>query len=241
MLQQAMRDVTTAFWRVSQTLWCRLLEHASQLQAAYSVKCLGKCARQISNDVQRSGHALVMYRFRKCLQWLSKPMKNIYSICSNSDSCPGPPKYKVVQIWPGRFVCKQVTVCPGHIWTTLYKANVQIITPQFCEHEVTLSYSTSRLMYEVGLIVTPWTLVSSYRRFGRACCLHLQSLAVHFLSLLDTEDTDITPLRKVICHSVRRHMPSDSNLHRHHCLSLKPRASRLLDGPKRVQVTTEHC
>ena len=30
------------------------------------------------------------------------------------------PMYKVVQIWPGRFVCKQVTVCPGHIWTTLY-------------------------------------------------------------------------------------------------------------------------
>jgi hypothetical protein len=28
--------------------------------------------------------------------------------------------YKVVQIWPGPFVCKQVTVCPGHIWTTLY-------------------------------------------------------------------------------------------------------------------------
>jgi hypothetical protein len=23
--------------------------------------------------------------------------------------------YKVVQIWPGLFVCKQVTVCPGHI------------------------------------------------------------------------------------------------------------------------------
>jgi hypothetical protein len=22
--------------------------------------------------------------------------------------------------WPGLFVCKQVTVCPGHIWTTLY-------------------------------------------------------------------------------------------------------------------------
>jgi hypothetical protein len=28
--------------------------------------------------------------------------------------------YEVVQIWPGWFVCKQVTVCPGHIWTTLY-------------------------------------------------------------------------------------------------------------------------
>jgi hypothetical protein len=30
--------------------------------------------------------------------------------------------YKVVQIWPGLIVCKQVTVCPGHIWTTLYYA-----------------------------------------------------------------------------------------------------------------------
>jgi hypothetical protein len=28
--------------------------------------------------------------------------------------------YKVVQIWPGLILCKQVTVCPGHIWTTLY-------------------------------------------------------------------------------------------------------------------------
>jgi hypothetical protein len=28
--------------------------------------------------------------------------------------------YKVVQILPGRFVCKQVPVCTGHIWTTLY-------------------------------------------------------------------------------------------------------------------------
>jgi hypothetical protein len=28
--------------------------------------------------------------------------------------------YKVVQIWSGLFVCKQITVCPGHIWTTLY-------------------------------------------------------------------------------------------------------------------------
>jgi hypothetical protein len=32
-------------------------------------------------------------------------------------------KYKVVQIWPGRFVWKQVTLCPGHIWTTLYDKN----------------------------------------------------------------------------------------------------------------------
>jgi hypothetical protein len=33
--------------------------------------------------------------------------------------------YKVVQIWPGLFVCKQVTVCPGHIWTTLYKDSLK--------------------------------------------------------------------------------------------------------------------
>jgi hypothetical protein len=33
--------------------------------------------------------------------------------------------YKVVQIWPGRFVCKQVTVCPGHIRTTLYNATLR--------------------------------------------------------------------------------------------------------------------
>jgi hypothetical protein len=30
----------------------------------------------------------------------------------------------MVQIWPGLFVCKQVTVCPGHIWTTLYLKNI---------------------------------------------------------------------------------------------------------------------
>jgi hypothetical protein len=29
--------------------------------------------------------------------------------------------YKVVRIWLGLIVCKQVTVCLGHIWTTLYK------------------------------------------------------------------------------------------------------------------------
>jgi hypothetical protein len=32
--------------------------------------------------------------------------------------------YKVVNIWPGLFVCIQVTVCPGHIWTTLYYLNL---------------------------------------------------------------------------------------------------------------------
>jgi hypothetical protein len=41
--------------------------------------------------------------------------------------------YKVVQIWPGLFVCKQVTVCHGHIWTTLYLINLGRC------HEVTIS------------------------------------------------------------------------------------------------------
>jgi hypothetical protein len=35
--------------------------------------------------------------------------------------------HKVVQIWPGLFVCKQVTVCPGHIWTTLYEGDLHYI------------------------------------------------------------------------------------------------------------------
>jgi hypothetical protein len=34
----------------------------------------------------------------------------------------------VVQIWPGRFVCKQVTVCPSHIWTTLYYCSCECTT-----------------------------------------------------------------------------------------------------------------
>jgi hypothetical protein len=29
-------------------------------------------------------------------------------------------RYKVVQIWPGLFVLKQLTFCPVNIWTTLY-------------------------------------------------------------------------------------------------------------------------
>jgi hypothetical protein len=30
------------------------------------------------------------------------------------------------KIWPELFVCKQVTVCPGHIWTTLYISKVTL-------------------------------------------------------------------------------------------------------------------
>jgi hypothetical protein len=40
----------------------------------------------------------------------------------------------VVQIWPGLFVCKQVTVCPGHIWTTLYCLPEQRLFKCICSH-----------------------------------------------------------------------------------------------------------
>jgi hypothetical protein len=46
-------------------------------------------------------------------------------------------KYKMVQIWPGLFVCKQVTVCSGHIWTTLYKnltKKFRIVQTGFAAH-----------------------------------------------------------------------------------------------------------
>ena len=57
--------------------------------------------------------------------------------------------YKVVQIWPGRFVCKQVTVCPGHIWTTLYLAVPQqgrraCGTPGFRETQFVYHSTTDR-------------------------------------------------------------------------------------------------
>ena len=43
-----------------------------------------------------------------------------------AETCRSVCIYKVVQIWPGLFVCKQVTVCPGHIWTTLYNKHTEV-------------------------------------------------------------------------------------------------------------------
>jgi hypothetical protein len=75
--------------------------------------------------------------------------------------------YKVVQIWPGWFLCKQVTVCPGHISTTLY-TNVaevrkkqpvahrsQIVDP--CTSAITLFRQTIRqLIHQCNLQHTTW-------------------------------------------------------------------------------------
>ena len=42
--------------------------------------------------------------------------------------------YKVVQIWPGLIVCKQVTVSPGHIWTTLYNSSYHVLNGVWYTH-----------------------------------------------------------------------------------------------------------
>jgi hypothetical protein len=66
-------------------------------------------------------------------------------------------KYKVVQIWPGwLFVCKQVTVCPGHIWTSLYIGS-----------EMTQVVQTLRIVPSLGsnyVVVPPPTHSPAYGR-----------------------------------------------------------------------------
>jgi hypothetical protein len=57
--------------------------------------------------------------------------------------------YKVVQIWPGLIVCKQVTVCPDHIWTTLY-INLQTHKTYF--QEICTRIST----YSENCSMIPW-------------------------------------------------------------------------------------
>jgi hypothetical protein len=62
--------------------------------------------------------------------------------------------YKVVQIWPGLFVCKEVPVCPGHIWTTLLnKTGEKVNPPPDCS--VTQPPTPSPPVISE---VTPWSL-----------------------------------------------------------------------------------
>jgi hypothetical protein len=56
--------------------------------------------------------------------------------------------YKVVQIWPGLFVCKQVTVCPGHIWTTLYNVKYESYVTK-----ITKTFISSSVLYADGIII----------------------------------------------------------------------------------------
>jgi hypothetical protein len=78
--------------------------------------------------------------------------------------------YKVVQIWPGLIVCKQVTVCPGHIWTTLYFGTV---VRQSCKLAESRSEFLSRLM-----IVWP------YRKAWRPQNIQILLISLSYLSLI---------------------------------------------------------
>ena len=49
--------------------------------------------------------------------------------------------YKVVQIWPGLFACKQVTVCPGHIWTTMYIKQAAWFLLDWVQYQTWLFYN----------------------------------------------------------------------------------------------------
>jgi hypothetical protein len=88
----------------------------------------------------------------------------------------------VVQIWPGLFVCKQVTVCPGHIWTTLYVVPTVNRNPD-------LPYKTVKHFNAVG--------ASNYVNF---CCELLQSLYTYtgrsYHNKTGNVSTDVT-LRRV--------------------------------------------
>jgi hypothetical protein len=55
--------------------------------------------------------------------------------------------YKMVQIWPGLFVCKQVIVCPGHIWTTLY-----LFTAFMAEYQRVYHFQQNACLYSFGYL-----------------------------------------------------------------------------------------
>jgi hypothetical protein len=74
-------------------------------------------------------------RCLSCLVWSDELCQNVcFDLhCVRSGSCNSWIIFMVINVWPlydntrwfkydrELFVCKQVTVCPGHIWTTLYQ------------------------------------------------------------------------------------------------------------------------
>jgi hypothetical protein len=87
--------------------------------------------------------------------------------------------HKVVQIWPGLIVCKQVTVCPGHIWTTLYIHK--------CIHieRVSFSITLNFLITYSFLIIITWSYSPTQALASCAIRLHW-SLSWAFLLHLIT-------------------------------------------------------
>ena len=76
----------------------------------------------------------------------------------------------MVQIWPGRFVCKEVTVCPGHIWTTFTVCPGHIWTTLYNEHEKAEASAANELSSSV---ITRREVVWN-RRFGTSYGSHIQ-------------------------------------------------------------------
>jgi hypothetical protein len=103
--------------------------------------------------------------------------------------------YKVVQIWPGLIVCKQVTVCPGHIWTTLYifynRADLRCKTFGICCSHLTFL----RVFHCFNRFKTKF--LGCYECFISVFCLwHI--VALEFSPLLPTE--------LFLCHLLRSTM-----------------------------------
>jgi hypothetical protein len=87
--------------------------------------------------------------------------------------------YKVVQIWTGRFVCKQVTVCPGHIWTTLYQrlAEDSPFSLQSKETEHLFDNYDGRFYWSVGMFILEYTALHP----SRQCCSGFWQQEVNFV------------------------------------------------------------
>jgi hypothetical protein len=86
----------------------------------------------------------------------------------------------VVQIWPALIVCKQVTVCPGHIWTTLY-----IQAPSVRSHYCTRYFCPQRLHRRSVRFTTLQNRGTSHKSHQFFMTLHFASLPLftHITSL----------------------------------------------------------
>jgi hypothetical protein len=86
-------------------------------RAVYEIMSKNMVETEATNDV-------TIWRIRVAC-WISKATSTRSRPCTYIHTCARihththRNMYKVFQIWPGLIVCKQVTVCPGHIWTTL--------------------------------------------------------------------------------------------------------------------------
>ena len=102
------------------------------------------------------------------------------------------PKYKVVQIWPGLFVCKQVTVFPGHIWTTLYFVGCERHETSFTIHP-SAEFDEKGVQDPCGSLLLSWSpllqpkygqqagfVAGSQARFLEVICTlqHLQGISI---------------------------------------------------------------